>query len=268
MLTYACRLVMDNKQFSVSEYKIGDEKAVLRHFFVKQHIGNHDIKPSDRTLLVMNVPPYVNDKCLKLLYEDFGAIERIFFHKKPQSGADESEENSDSVFSNKKQIVGYKCAYIVFKKPSALAKALKCVELGIIPLDIIDPVGIDKFISVYKSNFIDIHKVRNEVEQFMTYYDQSFEEEKQKSKDMTVDEDGWITVTKHSKTPKIPRKEGVSERIIQKQKKALEKQTLLNFYRSQMRQQKEDKLDELRKKFEKDKKRIQLMQQNRKFKPY
>lgn len=259
---------MEDKQFSVAGYKIGDEKAVLRHFFIKQHVGNHDIKPSDRTLLVMNVPPYVNDKCLKLLFEDSGEIERIFLHKKPQSGADESEESSNLVFSNKKEIIGYKCAYIVFKKPSAVVKALKCAELGIIPLDIIDPIGIDKFISVYKSNFIDTQKVRNEVEQFMSYYDQSFEEEKQKAKDMTVDEDGWITVTKHTKTPKIPRKEGVSERIIQKQKKALEKQTLLNFYRSQVRQQKEEKLIELRKKFEKDKKRIQLMQLNRKFKPY
>lgn len=258
---------MDAKQFTAVSYKVGDENAVIRQFFVKQHTGNHEAKPSDRTLLVMNVPPYVNEECLKFLYDQCGAIERIFFHKKPKSGIEESE-SSYSIFTNKESITGYKCSYIVFNKPLALVKALKCTELGIIPFEIIDPVGVDRFIQDYKSMFIDVKNVKKDIEEYMKYYDQSFEEEKQKSKEVTVDEDGWITVTKHSKKPKIPRKEGVSEKIMKKQKKALEKQTLLNFYRCQLKQQKEEKLVELRKKFEKDKRRIEIMKQNRKFRPF
>lgn len=258
---------METQEFAAVSYKVGDQSGVLRQFFVKQHIGNNDVKPSDRTLLVMNVPPYMNDECFKLWYGQCGAIENVFFHKKPKSGIDEIDENS-GLFLKSETSVSYKCAYIIFKTPTGLAKALECTELDVVPLEIVDTLGIDKYIEDYKSKFIDVNDVKKEVEEYMKYYDQNFEEEKQQSKAIIVDADGFIKVTKHSKKPKIPRKVGVSEKIMEKQKKALEKQTLLSFYRCQLRQQKEDKLIELQKKFEKDKKRIAIMKENRKFRPY
>ena len=52
-------------------------------------------------------------------------------------------------------------------------------------------------------------------------------------------------------------------------KKKSKKQTeLKNFYRFQIRQEKVEQLEELRKKFEEDKQRVTAMKDARKFKPF
>lgn len=56
-----------------------------------------------------------------------------------------------------------------------------------------------------------------------------------------------------------------SKQRSRKKKKQLE---LKNFYRFQIRQEKVEKLEELRQKFEEDKQRVALMKESRKFKPF
>lgn len=257
----------ENKGFLTVGYKISDETFCLRHLFVKQHSGKDDSKPSDRTLFILNVPQFFNNRCIKYLYEHCGEIERIFMHKKPKCVEDVSEKKS--VFSSEKHVAGYKVVYVVFKESSSLVKALKCDELPVLPVEKYNKsVGLKKWIHEYNSCFIDVPSVQQEIDTFMANYDKKLEEEKQKSKEMeTADEDGWVTITKHSRRSKISRKEGVSKRILEKQKKEIEKKTLLNFYRCQLRDKKMQEILELQKRFEKDKKRIALMKENRKFKP-
>ena len=55
------------------------------------------------------------------------------------------------------------------------------------------------------------------------------------------------------------------QRSRKKKKQQLE---LKNFYRFQIRQEKVEKLEELRRKFEEDKQRVAMMKESRKFKPF
>ncbi|GFX21907.1 ribosomal RNA-processing protein 7 A [Trichonephila clavipes] len=103
----------------------------------------------------------------------------------------------------------------------------------------------------------------------MKEYDTNLENEKQQEKEKEEpDEEGWVTISKYSKKPKIPRIEGVNKRILYKMKAAQSKQTELAFYKNQLRNAKMDEIMELRKKFEKDKAKIALLRSNRKFKPF
>lgn len=60
-------------------------------------------------------------------------------------------------------------------------------------------------------------------------------------------------------------KRGSGQTRARGQKKAKE---LKNFYRFQMREERQSKLAELRKKFEEDKQRVARMKANRSFKPF
>ena len=77
-----------------------------------------------------------------------------------------------------------------------------------------------------------------------------------KEKRNQPDEDGFITVVHSTKT---------NESNGKKRKK---KGELVNFYRFQQKENKMKELDELRKKFELDKKKIEEMKNQRKFKPF
>ena len=82
------------------------------------------------------------------------------------------------------------------------------------------------------------------------------------------DDDGWMTVMP-TKKPLGPQK---PVRMSKKKKKAIKNQKqekeLLNFYMFQQREQKRDKVADLRRKFEEDKKKIAMMKQERRFKPF
>lgn len=254
--------------FSPVSFKLRHDNSAIRHLFIKEHDTNSDTKPSDRTLFVINVPQFVNEKCIKFMYKECGEIERIYFHSKPKSTEEEEMVGSFTVAEPQ---VGYKVAYIVFQNPSGLKKALKCKELPPISSKKHMPsIGVKKWAEEYNSNFIDITTVQKEIDGFMSDYDAKVEEEKRKAKEMesVEDEDGWITVTKHSKKPTISRNETVSKKIIAKQNRANARKSLLNFYRCQLRETKMEHILEMRRKFEKDKALIAQMKANRKFKPF
>jgi len=87
------------------------------------------------------------------------------------------------------------------------------------------------------------------------------------------DADGWVTVTKKGKKKTEGaegKKMGVAYltpfELQQMQEKAKEKQ-LSDFYRFQRSENRKNYIDTLRQKFEEDKKRIERMKQQRKFKP-
>lgn len=255
--------------FSAVNFKLDIENSANRHFFVKQHDGKDDVKPSERTLFILNVPQYINEKCILFMYEDCGAIECVYIHSKPKN----TEGNGTDItsFTTTEQNIGYKVAYIVFKNSSGLKRAMKCKELPPVPIKKFSAsVGLKKWSKEYNSNFIDVANVQKEIETYMADYDKKVEDEKRKSKEMdsVEDEEGWVTITKHSKKPKISRNENVSKKIIAKQNGESARKTLLNFYRVQQKASKMDHIVERIKLMEKDRERIAQMKANRKFKPY
>jgi len=70
------------------------------------------------------------------------------------------------------------------------------------------------------------------------------------------DEDGFITVTRREKEEIVPR---------EKKNRAV---NLEDFYKFQKREKREKKMEELRRKFEEDKIKVERAKQGRKFKPF
>jgi ribosomal RNA-processing protein 7 len=70
------------------------------------------------------------------------------------------------------------------------------------------------------------------------------------------DEDGFITVT---------RRERVEPVVEKKNNRAV---NLEDFYKFQKREQREKRMEELRRKFEEDKLKVERLKQGRKFKPF
>lgn len=255
--------------FTLASFKVGDETSPTHYLYIKQHESKDGVKPSERTLFVKNVPQFVNRKCIKILFQYCGEIEHIYIHSKPKPSLDVNA--SINSYSANEPKVGFKVVYVVFKDISGLIKALKCKDLPPVPPKTFDScTGLKKWAKEYNSNFIDVGSVQKEIDMYIADYEKKIKEEKRKAKEIenAEDEEGWITITKHSKKPKISRNETVSNKIIHKQNKANEKKCLLNFYRYQLRESKMEHILELRKKFEKDKERIAQMKANRKFKPF
>ncbi|KFM82713.1 Ribosomal RNA-processing protein 7-like protein, partial [Stegodyphus mimosarum] len=261
-------------EFYALPIKLGTDSSVIRFLFIKKHEGKEgDVKPSDRTLFIVNVPQCLNKKCLKYILKNTGGIEKIFIHSKPKGIEETAKSEQSKYFSNQESILGAKVAYVVFKNPASLKKVLKLRNADVlsVPIDLFrSNIGKNKWSREYNSQFIDPDDLQKEIESYMSEYDKKIEDEKEKCKQMdgVADEEGWITVTRHSRKPKIPRSEAVGKKILDKNNRGQAKKTLLNFYRSQLRDAKMQQIEELRKKFERDKERIALMRANRKFKPF
>nr|KAF6497528.1 ribosomal RNA processing 7-like protein A [Rousettus aegyptiacus] len=104
----------------------------------------------------------------------------------------------------------------------------------------------------------------------MEVYDKKIAEEEAKAKEEegVPDEEGWVKVTRRSRRPVLPRTEAASLRVLEREKRKRARKELLNFYAWQHRETKMEHLAQLRKKFEEDKQRIELMRAQRRFRPY
>lgn len=78
-----------------------------------------------------------------------------------------------------------------------------------------------------------------------------------------VDEEGWTLVKGTNK-----RRINLEQKEVARDKRKDKKRQLLHFYRHQERQEKQDKLAELRRKFEQDKAKLAAMKEKREFKPF
>ena len=81
------------------------------------------------------------------------------------------------------------------------------------------------------------------------------------------DDEGWITVTKQDKKKGKKMRDDDKDKD-KKGRRKKKKQHLQNFYAFQVKEDKLNRIQELRKKFEEDKKKIAKMKTERKFRPF
>ncbi|GAB1602928.1 ribosomal RNA-processing protein 7 homolog A-like [Argonauta hians] len=258
--------------FKVVKVKITDDSEIIRHLFIKAHstreVDPH--RPKDRTLFVINIPPYVNKSCLKNFFSKCGKIQDIYICNKPTT--DSVCSQSSKYIPNTDPVMCYKVAYIVFGDESGVTKAMKKfknVEILIKDKEYLpENAGVKKWCQDYADNTEDINEVKKELEEYFKQYDAKEDVEKQKLKAKTEDCDaeGWMKVTKLSKLKANQNK--LPNHLKRKQKKKKAEKNLLDFYMFQKKETQQNKLQELRKKFEEDKQKIALMRAARKFKPY
>jgi len=58
-----CQMMMVVVVIVVIQVKVAETSRVVRHLYIKEHnvTDTHSCKPNGRTLLVLNVPPYITE---------------------------------------------------------------------------------------------------------------------------------------------------------------------------------------------------------------
>lgn len=247
----------DLKGFKTIWIQFAKENTDRHQLFFKEHSIRNQLPehPRGRTLFVLNIPPYVTAKALQTVFSEiFGDVTNVFF-----------------VTPN-----GFKTAYIVFEKETALENALDSSPDFVITLNGDSNVcltGLAKWCEEYNMSICNEDNLKEEIETYMQNYDKKMAEKKANEKAMeeqVKDNDGWITVSGQKKRGEyaLSRKESTINKVQYKEEQKNKKKQLLNFYTFQIRESKKQNLAELRKKFELDKQRLQSLKSKRTFRPF
>lgn len=129
------------------------------------------------------------------------------------------------------------------------------------PLEISNITNIQKYINKYENEHTPFKKYQSEIENALiecAKREEQINDERKKQEQKDIEE-GWTVVKK--------RKTNTDDDLPKKNKKK-KKTELKNFYRFQFREEKRNRLAQLREQFEKDKEKIRKMKEQRKFKPF
>ncbi|XP_028310366.1 ribosomal RNA-processing protein 7 homolog A [Gouania willdenowi] len=263
--------------FSVLSLKFSSDSAASHSLYVKEHrvrAQSHSGRPMDRTLFVLNVPPYCPENVVKELFSQFGSVQSVELKDHPSSSPDSGPRLSKIFRPAEKQ--GFKVGYIVFQNASSVS-AVKSHAFDV-PLVVQTkerPVktGVQKWIQQYTESFIPKEKLQKDVDDFMMDYDKrkekAEEQQRKEAEEQQEEEEGWVKVTRgHKGTKARPHSEVANKKTLQKEMKKKKRKELMNFYTWQHKNTQKEHIAELRKKFEEDKQRIALLRAQRKFRPY
>ncbi|XP_041851491.1 ribosomal RNA-processing protein 7 homolog A [Melanotaenia boesemani] len=263
--------------FTVLSLKFSSDSGARHSLYVKEHKVREEKsarRPLDRTLFVLNIPPYCSEGVVKSLFSQFGVTESVELRDHPGSFQESGPKVSKIFRPAEKQ--GFKVGYITFEKSSSLSVVKS--HPHDVPLVVCTeqrPVttGVQKWIQQYTESFIHPEKLQEIVDSFMQNYDKFKEEEaerqKQEAEQQEEEEEGWVKVTRGHKGAKArPHSEAANQKTLQREKKKTKRKELMNFYTWQHRNTQKEHIAQLRKKFEEDKQRIALLRAQRKFRPY
>ncbi|XP_061604647.1 ribosomal RNA-processing protein 7 homolog A [Phyllopteryx taeniolatus] len=263
--------------FSVLSLKFNSDTNSEHQLYVKEHKIRAEAKshrPFDRTLFVLNIPPYCSEDVVKELFSQFGSVESVELGDNPGSFYQSGPKLSRFFKPAEKQ--GFKVGYIVFHSPSSIAAAKSHpynVPLVVCSTQRTVKTGVQKWIQQYKDSFVQPETLKNVVDNFMKNFDTMKEKEeerlKQEAEQQKEDEEGWVKVTRGQKGNKArPHSEAANQKALQKEMGKKKRKELVNFYSWQHKNTQKEHIAELRKKFEEDKQRIALLRAQRKFRPY
>jgi hypothetical protein len=128
-----------------------------------------------------------------------------------------------------------------------------------------------EWLSHYHSSHPLVSSLQLQVDKFMEGFDaRSAQEKADARKGVHTDADGWTMVkgTTRGKKRQMMAVEEESQRAQERAAKKAKGNQVLHFYKHQEREEKKERLIQLREKFEQDKLKIAKMKQDRKFKPY
>ncbi|TDG47214.1 hypothetical protein AWZ03_006345 [Drosophila navojoa] len=241
----------------------------MREHFIRLMDPN---KPKGRTLFLLNVPPYVTEASLKTFFKSKGKVESVLFAEKP--GRDETEhwyEGLDVPFSNVQAPFKFKVAYVVFEKSTSIGQSLviESIDLFNSSGECLIKTGMELWHDNYVNKYIlDAEKTQRQIDAYMASYDKRERAALAAARTSEADPDGWVTVGKDGRNAGFEQKESVVGRIERKMAKDKKTKELKNFYTFQIRESKMQNIVELRKKYEEDKQKIELLKKSRRFRPF
>lgn len=223
-------------------------------------------KPAGKTLTVLNIPPYSTEESIARVFAVAGEVANVQLVTS-YSNDYNSKYQVPSKFFNDTRPFKFLIGFVAYKKSESLDLILRVDELP--PLNSeTQPVvtGIAKWTEEYNKRSVDTAEMQNEIDEYMQHYDKA---KRTLEKQEGEGDDGWVTVGKRGHNAGFKQKQSVINRLEQKIENQKKKaKSLTSFYSFELRDSKKQQLMDLRKKFENDKTKMNLMRQNRKFKPY
>lgn len=240
----------------------------MREHFIRLMDPN---KPRGRTLFLLNIPPYVTEDSLRTFFKKIGAVISVCFAAKP--GRDETEkwkQNCDE-FSTTEPPYKFKVAYVVFQKSNSVEKALKVTSLDLFNPDSSESYvesGMQLWFTQYEQRILNEDVTQELIDKFMANYDEREKTALEAAKNSEADANGWVTVGKQGRNAGFEQKESTLNRLEDKLNPGKKKKELENFYTFQIRESKMKNIIDLRRKFEEDKKKIEILKKTRRFRPF
>ncbi|KAH8405107.1 hypothetical protein KR222_001718, partial [Zaprionus bogoriensis] len=241
----------------------------LREHFIRLMDPN---KPKGRTLFLLNVPPYVTEASLQACFQRVGSVESVLFAGKP--GREETAkwyEGLDIPCSDARAPFQFKVAYVVFQKSNSVGRALslQSIDLYNSSGECLVKTGMELWHDEYEQRFLlDVAATQAQIDAYMADYDKRERAEAEAARTAEADADGWVTVGKDGRNAGFEQKESVIGRLEHKLARDKKTKELKNFYTFQIRESKMQNIVELRKKYEEDKRKIELLKQSRRFRPF
>ncbi|XP_034066115.1 ribosomal RNA-processing protein 7 homolog A [Gymnodraco acuticeps] len=261
--------------FTVLPVQFNSDSVAQHKLYVKEHKVRSDRsshRPMDRTLFVLNIPPYCSEDVAKQMFSQFGSVQSVELMDNPGPLAQDSGPKISKFFRPAAK-QGFKVGYVVFENSSSIAAAKSHphnVPLVVCTEKCRVKTGTQKWIQQYTESFIRTDNLQKIVDSFMEGYDKRKKEEEEKQKEeakqQQEDEEGWVKVTRGTKAR--PHSEAANKKTLQTVIRKNKRKELMNFYTWQHRNTQKEHIAELRKKFEEDKQKIALLRVQRKFKPY
>ncbi|KAJ5096298.1 hypothetical protein NUU61_005654 [Penicillium alfredii] len=272
------------------------------YLYLRPHEPRIPDPDSSRSLFVVNVPIDTTEIHLRYLFGtqlSAGRVERVQFEDVPvkKRGVAAATENNLSHRSKKRKRVtvddlqsrlddvalpstwdrqlqksGAHAIVVFADRPSmeaSLKAAAKAAKKGTtlvwgegIPKDRVPVLGLQRYLAHERLRYPDRAALLRTVNDYMTVFSQVAEARKraESQKAQEPDEDGFVTVTHGPKLNSIAREDEVRE-LVEKQKKKAE--GLEDFYRFQSREKRKERQNELLKKFDEDKKKLQDIKSRR-----
>lgn len=209
--------------------------------------------PNGLTLFTLGWPPYSNSEMVQDIFSRVGQVSAVYMCDKP--GLLRDGDARDAGQGGRGSV-----GYVVFSSADEVDGALKmcAVTEPVICTCARGSCGFQKWCADYARDRTSVSGLEALVEQTVMRYELKKREDKdERRKTGEPDDEGWVTVTRKRALP--------ATRVEKKKRK---KKELLNFYNFQQRETQRQRIAELRKKFEEDKRRVEQMKEKRKFKPF
>ena len=190
----------------------------------------------------------------KLINEDDGELPRVWDRELHRSGS-----TAVAVMADEKSVEAVLKAVRKVHKSSTYPIWGAGVEEKVLKL------GSQRYLTHQKLRYPDKAVLQASVDAFMTAFNEKEEEAARAAKRVrnVPDEDGFITVTRGGRTGPARREEAEEARRKELEKEEEKRRTMGDFYRFQARERRKEQQNELVKKFEEDRKRVESMRKEK-----
>ncbi|XP_052865108.1 ribosomal RNA-processing protein 7 homolog A [Anopheles cruzii] len=250
------------EEFTVIPLKFEENDVHCHQILVKENIakGSSKQKPVGRTLYALNIPPYATKESLRQAFSAGGEVENVILQDKPS--VNETTPVTTPLPGN---LFQFKIAYIVFQDKNSVKKVLKKRMVNPLNANKTLLTGIDKWTKAYQERIPDPVAMQVEIDRYMKAYDKQVAAAK--SQNHQKQESGWTTVSKKN-SGVFSQKQSVVKKLEKKLDNDRNTKELKNFYTFQIRESKKNDIISLRKKYDRDLKKMERIKKTKRFKPY